>query len=113
MCQNAHAGTWKGQWATTVPGKQSVCGCNYTGNGYVKLRHRYLEFTGEYVLHCHFLGHEDRGMMFGVQTVCHDDPKSFGKAKLGGQPECVPGNLIPAAPQCAPPPAASGASGLE
>jgi FtsP/CotA-like multicopper oxidase with cupredoxin domain len=102
VCQAAHQGTWKGQWATTVPGRQSVCGCNYTGNGYVKLRHRYLEFTGEYVLHCHFLGHEDRGMMFGVQTVCRDDPKSFGKARLGGQPECVPGNLIPAAPQCPP-----------
>jgi FtsP/CotA-like multicopper oxidase with cupredoxin domain len=110
VCKSAHAGTWKGKWATTVPGKQSVCGCNYTGNGYVKLRHRYLEFTGEYVLHCHFLGHEDRGMMFGVQTVCSDDPKSFGKARLGGQPECVPGNLIPAAPQCTTAKASSGAS---
>jgi len=113
VCQSAHGGVWKGQWATTVPGTQSVCGCTYTGNGYVKLRHRYLEFTGEYVLHCHFLGHEDRGMMFGVQTVCHDDPKSFGKARLGNQPECVPGNLIPAAPQCPAIPAAAGAKSTE
>jgi FtsP/CotA-like multicopper oxidase with cupredoxin domain len=68
--------------------------------GSVELRQRYLEFTGEYVLHCHFLGHEDRGMMFGVQTVCKDDPTKFGQAKADGSPECVPGNLIPAAPQC-------------
>jgi FtsP/CotA-like multicopper oxidase with cupredoxin domain len=68
--------------------------------GSVELRHRYLEFTGEYVLHCHFLGHEDRGMMFGVQTVCKDDPTHYGKSKPYPQPECVPGNLIPAATQC-------------
>jgi FtsP/CotA-like multicopper oxidase with cupredoxin domain len=70
--------------------------------GSVELRHRYLEFTGEYVLHCHFLGHEDRGMMFGVQTVCKDDPGHYGKSKPYPQPECVPGNLIPAAAQCPP-----------
>ncbi len=100
VCKAASGGTWSGQWATTVPGVNSVCGCKYTGNGYVKLRHRYTEFTGEYVLHCHFLGHEDRGMMFGVQTVCRNNPSSFGKARTGGQPECVAGNYIPAAPQC-------------
>lgn len=45
-------------------------------------RQRYLDFTGEYVLHCHFLGHEDRGMMFAVQTVCNGpriNPQSKGK----------------------------------
>lgn len=45
-------------------------------------RQRYLDFTGEYVLHCHFLGHEDRGMMFAVQTVCNGpniNPASKGK----------------------------------
>jgi len=69
----------------------------------VELRHRYLEFTGEYVLHCHFMGHEDRGMMFGVQTVCKDDPTHFGKARPFPERECVPGNLIPAAQQCVTP----------
>lgn len=39
-----------------------------TSASYV-FRRRFLDFTGEYVLHCHFLGHEDRGMMFAVQTV--------------------------------------------
>jgi FtsP/CotA-like multicopper oxidase with cupredoxin domain len=99
-CKNASGGVWNNQWNTTIPGKMSVCGCTYTGNGYILFRHRYLEFTGEYVLHCHFLGHEDRGMMYNVQTVCKDDPTKIGKSKLFPQKECVPGNLIPAAPAC-------------
>lgn len=105
VCTNASGGTWNGNWTTTIPGKMSVCNCNYTGNGYVQFRHRYSEFTGEYVLHCHFLGHEDRGMMFNVQTVCKDDPTKIGKSKPYPERECVPGNLIAAAPAC--PPAAS------
>ncbi|HEX9668914.1 MAG TPA: multicopper oxidase domain-containing protein, partial [Thermoanaerobaculia bacterium] len=76
----------------------------------VLFRHRYLDFTGEYVLHCHFLGHEDRGMMFGVQTVCKDDPAKFGKPTLDEAPECVAGNLIPSSPVCGTPPAAAGAA---
>jgi FtsP/CotA-like multicopper oxidase with cupredoxin domain len=68
--------------------------------GQVELWHEYREFTGEYVLHCHFLGHEDRGMMFNVQTVCPQDKTKFGKAKADLSPECVPGNLIPAATPC-------------
>ena len=68
--------------------------------GSVLLYQRYMDFTGEYVLHCHFLGHEDRGMMFTVQTVCLDNQDSFGKPRSAGQPECVAGNLIKAAPQC-------------
>ncbi|HEX6865199.1 MAG TPA: multicopper oxidase domain-containing protein, partial [Thermoanaerobaculia bacterium] len=67
----------------------------------VKMRTRFEEFTGEYVLHCHFLGHEDRGMMLGVQTVCPTPPPGlyFGKPNPTG-PECLAGNYIPAAPQC-------------
>ena len=68
--------------------------------GQVELWHKYKDFTGEYVLHCHFLGHEDRGMMFNVQTVCKDDPTKWGKSTLDEAPECVPGNLIPASPKC-------------
>jgi FtsP/CotA-like multicopper oxidase with cupredoxin domain len=66
----------------------------------VLLRQRYADFTGEYVLHCHFLRHEDWGMMMAVQTVCPNDSGSFGKARPGGQPECVPGNRIEASPKC-------------
>lgn len=56
--------------------------------------------AGALILHCHFLGHEDRGMMYAVQTVCPKDPGSFGNARPGGQPECVEGNLIEASPKC-------------
>lgn len=40
-------------------------------------------------------------MMLGVQTVCPTPPPNlyFGKPNPCG-PECVPGNYIPAAPQC-------------
>jgi FtsP/CotA-like multicopper oxidase with cupredoxin domain len=68
--------------------------------GSVLLRQRYEEFTGEYVLHCHFLGHEDRGMMFGVQTTCSGDQNHYGTPNAAGQPECAPSRLRPAAPQC-------------
>jgi FtsP/CotA-like multicopper oxidase with cupredoxin domain len=37
--------------------------------GYVKIRHRFVDFTGTYVFHCHILAHEDRGMMNLVQVV--------------------------------------------
>jgi FtsP/CotA-like multicopper oxidase with cupredoxin domain len=35
--------------------------------GYVIIRHRFEDFTGDFVLHCHILGHEDRGMMQRVR----------------------------------------------
>jgi len=38
-------------------------------SGYVKILSRFVDFTGIYVLHCHILGHEDRGMMQLVQVV--------------------------------------------
>jgi FtsP/CotA-like multicopper oxidase with cupredoxin domain len=68
--------------------------------GSVLLRQRYEEFTGEYVLHCHFLGHEDRGMMFGVQTTCENNASTYGTPNAGGQPECPPKAPNPAGPQC-------------
>jgi FtsP/CotA-like multicopper oxidase with cupredoxin domain len=41
--------------------------------GYVKIRSRFVDFPGTFVLHCHILDHEDRGMMQEVQIL---DPKS-------------------------------------
>lgn len=70
---------------------------------------RYEQFTGPYVLHCHFLGHEDRGMMFNVQTVCKDKPEFYGKAGPGE--ECRPDNLIPAVKECTKLPATPAAGG--
>jgi len=37
--------------------------------GYFKMLSKFVDFTGMYVLHCHILGHEDRGMMQLVQVV--------------------------------------------
>jgi FtsP/CotA-like multicopper oxidase with cupredoxin domain len=38
--------------------------------GYFKMRSRFVDYFGEYVMHCHILAHEDRGMM----TVVKVDP---------------------------------------
>jgi FtsP/CotA-like multicopper oxidase with cupredoxin domain len=37
--------------------------------GYFKMRSRFVDFPGYYVMHCHILAHEDRGMMTIVQVV--------------------------------------------
>lgn len=37
--------------------------------GYFKMRSRFVDFTGQYVMHCHILAHEDRGMMTVVEVV--------------------------------------------
>jgi FtsP/CotA-like multicopper oxidase with cupredoxin domain len=37
--------------------------------GYFKMRSRFVDFTGQYVIHCHILSHEDRGMMTVVEVV--------------------------------------------
>ena len=37
--------------------------------GHVKIRHRFVDFTGMYVFHCHILAHEYRGMMQLVEVV--------------------------------------------
>lgn len=37
--------------------------------GYFKMRSRFVDWTGQYVLHCHILIHEDRGMMQLIQVV--------------------------------------------
>ena len=37
--------------------------------GYFKMRTRFVDFTGEFVQHCHILAHEDRGMMQLLQVV--------------------------------------------
>jgi FtsP/CotA-like multicopper oxidase with cupredoxin domain len=37
--------------------------------GYFKMRSRFVDYPGQYVLHCHILAHEDRGMMNIVEVV--------------------------------------------
>jgi FtsP/CotA-like multicopper oxidase with cupredoxin domain len=46
--------------------------CTVTIAGYFKMHSRFADFTGQYVLHCHILAHEDRGMMELVEVAPQD-----------------------------------------
>jgi len=48
--------------------------CSVTIPGHFKLRTKFVDFTGQYVLHCHILTHEDRGMMELIQVVSGYSP---------------------------------------
>ena len=48
--------------------------CTVTIPGYFKMRTRFVDFTGSYVIHCHILIHEDRGMMQLVGVVTDKPP---------------------------------------
>ena len=67
-------------------------------HGATVINQRFLDFTGGFVQHCHILGHEDRGMMLGVQTVCPN--RQYGEPTPGRNSECRTGNYIPALPTC-------------
>jgi FtsP/CotA-like multicopper oxidase with cupredoxin domain len=65
-----------------------------TGEGFptddastVKIRQEFHDYTGAYVIHCHFLGHEDRGMMMMVQAVCPQAPGYYGVPDPNGGPD--------------------------
>ena len=68
--------------------------------GEALIRYEAREFTGEFVNHCHILGHEDRGMMQNVQATCANG--MWGNPTDDLSPECVEGNFTPAAPECPP-----------
>ncbi|MFL5255430.1 MAG: multicopper oxidase domain-containing protein [Rhodopila sp.] len=44
--------------------------------GYFKMRSRFVDYPGQYVMHCHILAHEDRGMMSVVEVVPYKTPMS-------------------------------------
>jgi len=48
--------------------------CTVRIAGYFKMRSRFVDFPGQFVLHCHILIHEDRGMMQMV-SVCPNTTK--------------------------------------
>ena len=55
-------------WWDVFPIPNGVTTTNATGAtitipGYFKMRSRFVDFTGQFVIHCHILAHEDRGMM--------------------------------------------------
>jgi len=37
--------------------------------GYFKMRSRFVDYSGYFVIHCHILAHEDRGMMTVVEVT--------------------------------------------
>jgi FtsP/CotA-like multicopper oxidase with cupredoxin domain len=99
-CQ-AGNGTWNGQWTTTIFGQLSVCGCEIKSDNFA-IRQRFDDYTGGYVIHCHFLGHEDRGMMWNVQTVC-DKPGTniYGQPQAsGGADNCSQSSSLKPLPAC-------------
>jgi FtsP/CotA-like multicopper oxidase with cupredoxin domain len=55
-------------------GRDQKITCTETIPGYFKMRSRFVDFTGTYVLHCHILIHEDRGMMQLVEVVSDKPP---------------------------------------
>ena len=75
-------------FAAPYPWMDSITLADMTA-GPTVIRHRFDDFTGEYVLHCHFLGHEDRGMMLGVQAVCPNRrTPSARRAPTAGRSAC-------------------------
>jgi FtsP/CotA-like multicopper oxidase with cupredoxin domain len=57
------------KWWDTIGIPAAVTAKSIVIPGHVKIRHRFDDFTGMYVFHCHILAHEDRGMMQLVQVV--------------------------------------------
>lgn len=53
--------------ACSTTGGQSSCAV--TIPGYFKMRSRFVDFPGWFVIHCHILAHEDRGMMTVVEVT--------------------------------------------
>ena len=60
-----------GQWQDTIIIPNAMFDKNgaIQQPGIVVIRHRFVDFTGTFVLHCHILGHEDRGMMQLLEVV--------------------------------------------
>jgi FtsP/CotA-like multicopper oxidase with cupredoxin domain len=72
MKYNDPVGLW--QDTIIVPAAKTVSGV--TTPGKVTFRHRFAGITGTFVMHCHILGHEDRGFMHVVQVHAKGQPCS-------------------------------------
>ena len=53
----------------TAAGFAGPDGKDIVVGGYFKMRTRFVDFSGVYVMHCHILAHEDRGMMTVVAVA--------------------------------------------
>jgi len=58
--------------ATTVPA--GAPGAGTLVHGYFRMRSRFVDYPGAYVVHCHILAHEDRGMMVEVNLAYTPPP---------------------------------------
>ena len=58
----------------SIPSGNAFDGVNVPG--YFKMRSRFVDYAGYYVLHCHILSHEDRGMMTVVYVAPLQPPFS-------------------------------------
>jgi len=57
-------------WDTfAMPGAKQPVANGKIVPGYFVMRSRFDDYTGQYVLHCHILAHEDRGMMELIEVV--------------------------------------------
>jgi FtsP/CotA-like multicopper oxidase with cupredoxin domain len=52
-----------------IPSGRSVPGKSVVVPGYFKMRSRFVDYPGWFVIHCHILAHEDRGMMMVVEVA--------------------------------------------
>ena len=64
-CHDTRQGHWWDVFA--IPMSRTEGG--KTIPGYFKMRSRFVDYPGVYVMHCHILIHEDRGMMYSVEVV--------------------------------------------
>jgi FtsP/CotA-like multicopper oxidase with cupredoxin domain len=88
--------TW--QDTILIPPAQTDSGGNCNGEaGYVVIRHRFTDFIGQYVLHCHNLLHEDTGMMQAVQVMSSEKDVPPG---TGWQDHEQPGKGLTLPPSC-------------
>ncbi|MDO5057597.1 MAG: multicopper oxidase domain-containing protein [Lautropia sp.] len=64
----------KNVWKDTLFVKSAPRDDLSAGQYQIRIRTRYQQFAGKFVLHCHILDHEDRGMMENVRIVGPNEP---------------------------------------
>ncbi|MDO5104096.1 MAG: multicopper oxidase domain-containing protein [Lautropia sp.] len=86
----------KNVWKDTLFVKSAPGDDLSQGQYQIRVRTRYQHFTGKFVLHCHILDHEDRGMMEDVEIQAQKPDEAPLK------PEPVPAEPSPVVPRPAP-----------
>jgi FtsP/CotA-like multicopper oxidase with cupredoxin domain len=72
--QTTYPGNDTNIWWDVFPIPAGVSATNTAGQsviipGYFKMRSRFVDYAGSYVMHCHILAHEDRGMMMQINLA--------------------------------------------